>query len=152
MPTGIVIFSLVLCVLLIWISYTDIQSLRIPDLATLLVFFFGLLSVFYLDVELLAPHLFAGLLGSLVFFFVGWLYARASGRIGLGFGDVKLIGAIGLWVGPVGLPSVIFLSATSGIVAILLLRALRKRSYEEKIPFGPFIATAGFWVWVFGAM
>lgn len=67
---------------------------------------------------------------------VRWLVGRRLGREALGLGDVKLMAAAGLWLGPFGLPPFLVMSGLTGIVQVLLLRA-RRRDIGDGVPFGP---------------
>jgi leader peptidase (prepilin peptidase)/N-methyltransferase len=64
----------------------------------------------------------------------------------MGFGDFKLLGALGAWMGPMALLPTILLSSLIGALVGGTLIALRKHGREVPMPFGPFIAMAG-WVW-----
>lgn len=70
---------------------------------------------------------------------VTWAFYLARGQIGLGGGDIKLYGALGLYLGPVGIIHNIFLSCLVGSVFGLFLIILKKMSKDNPIPFGPFI-------------
>ncbi|HET7358954.1 MAG TPA: A24 family peptidase, partial [Rhodanobacteraceae bacterium] len=69
-----------------------------------------------------------------------------TGKEGMGHGDFKLLAALGAWMGPVALLPVVLLSSLIGAVVGGSLIALRKHDGAAPIPFGPFIAAAG-WVW-----
>jgi leader peptidase (prepilin peptidase)/N-methyltransferase len=94
-----------------------------------------------------------GPVGSLLGFGVGygllfgaaWAYAAATGREGMGGGDLKLLGALGAWIGPVAVPLALFLAALMGSLIGGLLMLLRGGGRHLAIPFGPFLAAGG-WV------
>ena len=66
-----------------------------------------------------------------------------SGQRGLGYGDFKITAALGAWLGWQALPGIIFAAALAG-AGIGLLQVARQRRSQEPLPFGPFLAAAGF--------
>jgi leader peptidase (prepilin peptidase)/N-methyltransferase len=82
---------------------------------------------------------------------VAWTYERATGREGLGLGDVKLFAAAGAWVGWQGLPSVLLIGAAAGLAAACILaRAKGAPGPREPVAFGPYLAL-GLWItWLYG--
>ncbi|KPV41416.1 hypothetical protein AN478_02235 [Thiohalorhabdus denitrificans] len=95
------------------------------------------------------PSLLAAGLGALLgyglLFLAGWAYQRATGREGLGGGDLKLLGALGAWIGPVAVLLTLFLAALMGSLIGGLLILLRGGDRHLAIPFGPFLAAGG-WI------
>jgi leader peptidase (prepilin peptidase) / N-methyltransferase len=77
---------------------------------------------------------------------VYWVFKLLTGKEGMGHGDFKLLAALGAWMGPVALLPIILLSSLIGALVGGTLIALRKHEREIPMPFGPFIAAAG-WVW-----
>lgn len=85
--------------------------------------------------------------GSVGFFFpliITWLFYVLRGQVGLGGGDIKLYGALGLYLGPVGIMFNIFVSCFFGAVITLLLIGLKKMDKNSPIAFGPFIILTSF--------
>ena len=85
-------------------------------------------------------------IGYLSLWSVYWVFKLLTGKEGMGHGDFKLLAALGAWMGPVALLPVILLSSLIGALVGGSLIALRKHEREIPMPFGPFIAAAG-WVW-----
>jgi leader peptidase (prepilin peptidase)/N-methyltransferase len=81
---------------------------------------------------------------------VFWLFKLIRGKEGMGYGDFKLLAAIGAWFGWKLLPAVILLSSTLGAIIGIALIVLTKRSKEVPIPFGPFLAIGGIAALFFG--
>jgi leader peptidase (prepilin peptidase)/N-methyltransferase len=77
---------------------------------------------------------------------VYWLFKLLTGKEGMGYGDFKLLAALGAWMGPTALLPVVLLSSLIGALVGGTLIALRKHGRDVPMPFGPFIAAAG-WVW-----
>ena len=76
-------------------------------------------------------------------FIISWIFYQIKGQIGLGGGDIKLFGALGIFLGPLGVLQNIFLSCFLGAVIGIILIALRVIKKENPIPFGPFIIVVG---------
>jgi leader peptidase (prepilin peptidase)/N-methyltransferase len=72
-----------------------------------------------------------------------WAFRLATGREGMGYGDFKLLGAMGAWMGWAALPGVVLLSSLTGILAALGMRVSGRLEAGAPMPFGPFIAAAG---------
>lgn len=83
--------------------------------------------------------LLGGVLGFLVPLFVTWLFYKVRGQVGLGGGDIKLFGILGIMLGPMGIFFTIFLSCFVGAIIGLTMIATKKLSKENPLPFGPSI-------------
>lgn len=123
-------------------SVIDLRHRIIPDALTLALLGFGLGLAGWRDgmtgigIGLLEAGLAYGLFRGL-----RALHARASGRIGLGLGDVKFIAAAAAWTGLSGLPVLILAASLSALAAIgLMALAGRRFGRETALPFGPFLA------------
>ena len=81
--------------------------------------------------------------GYLVLWIVYWAFKLATGKEGMGFGDFKLLAAIGAWLGWKMLPLVILASSFVGAVVGVALMILARRGRDVPIPFGPYLAGAG---------
>lgn len=145
--------TVVLGVGLVVSSAIDLQTQRLPDALTLPLIAIGLALPTLIDSSALAWHVAGAIMGYVLLWGIGRLYAVYRGRAGLGLGDAKLLAAAGAWLGPAGLPSVL-LVATFGALAGVGLARWRgaKITGETAIPFGPFLAL-GFWVvWLYGPL
>jgi leader peptidase (prepilin peptidase)/N-methyltransferase len=131
---------------LVALSGIDFRTQLLPDQITLPLLWVGLLlSLTHLFVEPPASILGAAI-GYLSLWSVYWLFKLLTGKEGMGYGDFKLLAALGAWMGPMSLLPVILLSSLIGALVGGVLIALRKHAREVPMPFGPFIAMAG-WVW-----
>jgi leader peptidase (prepilin peptidase)/N-methyltransferase len=74
-----------------------------------------------------------------------WGFKLITGREGMGYGDFKLFAAIGAWLGWQILPATILIASAVGLLYALLTTLMGKRERSQPIPFGPFLAVAG-WV------
>lgn len=100
----------------------------------------------------LGADLEARLIGGVAGFGVLWLtaagYRRVRGRIGLGGGDPKLFGAIGLWLGWRALPQVLLIASVAGLAIVLVLALLGRRMMAtDRLPLGTLLAGAAFLCW-----
>jgi leader peptidase (prepilin peptidase)/N-methyltransferase len=128
----------------------DLRTQLLPDQLTLPLLWLGLLLALmplFVDVR---TAVIGAVIGYLALWSVYWVFKLLTGKEGMGYGDFKLLGALGAWMGPLALLPIVLLSSLIGaIVGVIALRA-RKQDHSTPIPFGPFLAAAG-WVWfVFG--
>lgn len=132
-----------LAALLLAVAVIDIRERRIPDPLNAAIGAAGLAATWFLGRDLVAA-LIGAVAGYLAIVGVNALFRRMRGRDGVGMGDAKLLGALGAWVMWWGLPFVVLIASTAGLAVALLRGAAR----GEMIPFGPFVAAAGFIVWL----
>jgi leader peptidase (prepilin peptidase) / N-methyltransferase len=131
---------------LVALSGIDFRTQLLPDQITLPLLWAGLLlSLCHLFV---APEqaILGAAIGYLSLWSVYWLFKLLTGKEGMGFGDFKLLAALGAWMGTGALLPVILLSSLVGALIGGALIALRRHAREVPMPFGPFIAMAG-WIW-----
>jgi leader peptidase (prepilin peptidase)/N-methyltransferase len=88
--------------------------------------------------------------GYLVLWSIYWLFKLLTGKEGMGYGDFKLLAALGAWLGWKMLPVIILLSSLVGAVVGIALIVLAKRGRDIPIPFGPYLAAAGMIALVYG--
>lgn len=135
--------------LLLTLAALDLAAFWLPNLVTGALAVTGLLGA----VAGLEPPLSDRLIGGAAGFGTLWLvaegYRRARGRVGLGGGDPKLFGGIGLWLGWHALPGVLLIACLIGLAVVLVLR-LRGRPMRgsDALPFGVLLAAAAFPAWV----
>jgi leader peptidase (prepilin peptidase)/N-methyltransferase len=83
------------------------------------------------------------MVGYLSLWSVFWLFKLATGKEGMGYGDFKLLAALGAWLGWQMLPAIILLSSVVGAVVGIGLIVVARRGRHVPIPFGPYLAAAG---------
>ena len=129
---------------LLALAWIDAEWMLLPDVLTLPLLLAGLAATGWLDPDSLAEHAVAAGLGWAALWALAAFYRCLRGRDGLGEGDGKLLGALGAWVGLAGLANVLLGAALGGLVWAGLLR-LRGRAMgaTTALPFGPFLAAAG---------
>ena len=124
-------------------SCIDFDTQLLPDSITLPLLWAGLLINLRGTFVDLQSAVIGAVAGYLILWSVYWLFRLATGKEGMGFGDFKLLGAIGAWLGWKMLPLVILLSSAVGAVVGIALIVLARRGREVPIPFGPYLACAG---------
>lgn len=130
---------------LIALSFIDIDHHLLPDRITLPLLWLGLLLNTQELFTTLSSAVWGAAMGYLVLWGVYWGFKLLTGKEGMGYGDFKLLGAIGAWGGVAVLPATILISSVVGVVLTLVIAALGKRSASEPLPFGPYLAIAG-WI------
>jgi len=138
--------GLVFTWILIAASGIDARTQLLPDQLTLPLLWLGLLLS--LVSMFVAPTIaiVGAAIGYLSLWSVYWLFKLATGKEGMGYGDFKLLAALGAWMGPMSLLPIVLLSSLIGALVGGTMLALRGQDRSTPIPFGPFIAAAG-WVW-----
>jgi leader peptidase (prepilin peptidase) / N-methyltransferase len=136
---------------LIALTFIDADTTLLPDDITLPLMWAGLLINAFGVFASLPSALFGAVVGYLSLWSVYWAFKLTTGREGMGYGDFKLLAAIGAWLGWQMLGQVILLSAAVGAVVGVVGIALYGREKGAKIPFGPYLAAAGFIALVWGA-
>ena len=128
---------------MIALTFIDADTQLLPDSITLPLLWLGLLLNINATFVDLSSAVIGAVSGYLVLWSVYWLFKLATGKEGMGFGDFKLLAAIGAWLGWKILPLVILLSSLVGALVGIALIVLAKRGREIPIPFGPYLAAAG---------
>jgi leader peptidase (prepilin peptidase) / N-methyltransferase len=125
------------------LSFIDLDTFYLPDNITLPLLWAGLLlntAGVFTD---LRSAIFGAVAGYLALWSVYWIFKLATGKEGMGYGDFKLLAAIGAWLGWKMLPLVILLSSLVGAVVGIGLIAFARHGRNVPIPFGPYLAAAG---------
>jgi leader peptidase (prepilin peptidase)/N-methyltransferase len=137
--------ALFLTACLISVAGIDIDHQLLPDSMTIPLMWTGILLSFW-EIHIdLASSVIGAFAGYLVLWSVYHLFKLLTGKEGMGYGDFKLLAALGAWMGWQILPLVVLLSSVVGALVGLTLMATGKLKKVHPIPFGPFIAAAG-WI------
>jgi leader peptidase (prepilin peptidase)/N-methyltransferase len=147
--------GLVVTWFLVAMTAIDFDTQLLPDTLTLPLLWLGLLAAAFVG---RGPHVFpvdlhSAVLGAAAGYLSLWsiyhLFRLATGKEGMGYGDFKLFGALGAWLGwQMLLPVILFSAATGAVVGVLLI-ALRRHGRDVPMPFGPYLAAAGWLVMVY---
>jgi leader peptidase (prepilin peptidase)/N-methyltransferase len=132
---------------LIALTAIDLDRQLLPDVLTLPLLWIGLTASLMPLAGMTTPRdaLIGAAAGYLVLWIVFQLFRLVTGKEGMGYGDFKLFAAIGAWLGWQMLPLVLLLSAVVGAAVGLTLIVMRRHGREVPIPFGPYLAGAG-WI------
>ena len=128
---------------LIALTFIDADTQLLPDSITLPLLWLGLLFNLSGTFVGLSAAVVGAMAGYLSLWSVYWLFKLLTGKEGMGYGDFKLLAALGAWLGWQMLPLVILLSSLVGAVVGVALIILAKRGRQVPIPFGPYLAAAG---------
>ena len=125
------------------LAFIDLDTFYLPDDITLPLIWAGLLvNAGGMFVDLQSAVLGAAA-GYLALWSVYWIYKLATGKEGMGYGDFKLLAAIGAWLGWKMLPVVILLSSFVGAVVGISLIVFARHGRNVPIPFGPYLVLGG---------
>jgi len=137
------------CLIFTWgliaLTMIDFDTQLLPDSITLPLLWLGLIANAFGLFTTLDSALWGAIGGYLSLFSVYWLFKLLTGKEGMGFGDFKLLGALGAWLGWQMLLQIILLSALAGAVVGVGMIVIRGRDKNIPIPFGPYLAIAG-WI------
>lgn len=135
---------------LITLSAIDIDYTLLPDNITLPLLWLGLIINLQGTFASLHDAVIGAIAGYLILWSVYWLFKLVTGKEGMGFGDFKLLAALGAWLGWQALPLIILMSSAVGAVMGIALMIIRRRGKDIPIPFGPYLAAAGWITFVWG--
>ncbi len=131
------------CWALIALSVIDLDTQFLPDDITLPLLWLGLLLNLNATFASISSAIIGAVAGYLSLWSVYWGFKLLTGKEGMGYGDFKLLAAIGAWLGWQMLPLVILLSSVVGAAVGLSLIAFTSHGRDKPIPFGPYLAAAG---------
>lgn len=135
--------ALIFTTLLIALIFIDIDEMLLPDQLTLPLLWLGLLFNLQGTYASLPEAVIGAVAGYLSLWSVYWGFKLLTGKEGMGYGDFKLLAALGAWMGWQQLPLIVLLSSAVG--AAFGIAALLKRGESQPLPFGPYLAIAG-WI------
>ncbi|MFA6178161.1 MAG: A24 family peptidase [Candidatus Methylopumilus sp.] len=149
--SSMAVFAWVFAIALITLTFIDFDTQLLPDDITLPLLWLGLL--FNLNTGFTDIHsaIVGAVAGYLILWSVYWLFKIVTGKEGMGYGDFKLLAAIGAWFGWQLLPAVILLSSVAGTIIGIGLIVLAKRGRNVPMPFGPYLALGGIAALFYGA-
>jgi leader peptidase (prepilin peptidase)/N-methyltransferase len=153
-----IVAALLISAFLITLSAIDFDTHYLPDQLTLPLLWLGLAASVWMADPLsrfpVEPQqaILGALVGYLALWSVYWIFKLITGREGMGYGDFKLLAALGAWLGPLALIPIMLIASVSGSIVGLWLIFFQGRSRSEPIAFGPFIAAGGWLVMTFGSL
>jgi leader peptidase (prepilin peptidase)/N-methyltransferase len=136
---------------LLALAFIDWDTTLLPDDITLPLLWAGLIaSALHWTALPLTDALWGAVAGYLSLWGIYWLFKLATGKEGMGYGDFKLLAALGAWFGWQALIPIVLMSSVIGAVVGILLKVFASLREGGYVPFGPFLAGAGFAVMFFG--
>lgn len=149
-PTVAAFAAFGLCAALLAMSAIDIRTGYLPDSMTLPLLWAGLALNLGGTFTSLRSAVVGAMAGYLFLWSIYWLFKWLRGIEGIGFGDLKLLAALGAWMGWAALPQVVLFAAVTGALVGLVATWRGRMRFEEPIPFGPFLAAGGVATLFFG--
>ena len=143
------LFAVIFTWALIALTLIDFDTQLLPDVITLPMMWLGILVNYHGLFVSLQVSVIGAVVGYLSLWTVYWLFKLVTGKEGMGYGDFKLLAMIGAWLGWPALPAVILLASVVGSIVGLGLIVLRGHDRAQPIPFGPYLASAG-WLAMLG--
>jgi len=135
---------LVFTYFLVALTLIDMDEYLLPDRLTLPLVWFALIANSFALFTSLENAVYGAIAGYLSLWSIFWIFKLLTGKEGMGYGDFKLLAAIGALLGWQALPVVILLSSVVGAVVGILGIMIMGRDKNIPIPFGPYLAAAGF--------
>lgn len=142
--------ALVITWSLIALSGIDFDTQLLPDSITLPLMWLGLIASLFPIFVGPTDAIVGAAAGYLSLWCVYWAFKIVTGKEGMGYGDFKLLAALGAWFGWQALPMIILLSSLVGAVVGVTLIVAKGRDKQVPIPFGPYLAAAGWLAMVYG--
>lgn len=128
---------------LIALFFIDADTYLLPDSLTLSLLWLGLLFNINGIFTPLTHAVIGAVAGYLTLWSVYWLFKLITGKDGMGYGDFKLLAALGAWLGWQSLPAIILLSSVAGAVLGMIMIVLARHGWGKPMPFGPYLSLAG---------
>ena len=147
-PTLQMLFGLLLTWILIALTFIDFDTQLLPDRYTLTLAALGLGINSYAIYISPTSAIWGYIIGFLCLWIVYYLFKIVTGKEGMGYGDFKLLAALGAWMGPLMLPLIVLLSSLVGAIIGIILLKIRKEN--QPFAFGPYIAIAGWIAFIWG--
>jgi len=144
------LFSLFFVWTLIALTFIDVDTTLLPDSLTLPLLWLGLLANTVSTFAPLRDAVIGAVAGYLILWTIYWLFKLLTGKEGMGYGDFKLLAALGAWFGWKMLLPIVLLSSVVGAAVGVVLMVLARRGKDIPIPFGPYLAAAGFIALLYG--
>jgi leader peptidase (prepilin peptidase) / N-methyltransferase len=128
---------------LVVLTFIDLDTMLLPDVITLPLLWVGLLLNLKGVFVSLESAVIGAVAGYLILWSIYWAFKLVTGKEGMGYGDFKLLAALGAWFGWQVLPMIILLSSVVGLVAAIGMMVFKNHGRVQPIPFGPYLAGAG---------
>ncbi|WP_100643103.1 prepilin peptidase [Alteromonas facilis] len=144
------LLAIVVTWLLIALTFIDADTMLLPDEITLPMLWLGLIAGVFGVFVPAEQAIIGAAAGYLSLWSVYWLFKIVTGKEGMGYGDFKLLAALGAFTGWQGLPVIIILSSFVGAIVGIAMIVLGRNESGQAIPFGPYLAVAGWLTLMYG--
>jgi leader peptidase (prepilin peptidase)/N-methyltransferase len=149
-PNSELVFALIFTWSLIALSGIDAKHYILPDNIVLPILWLGLFANLSGRFASLPDAVLGAIFGYGVLWVCFWGFKLVTGKDGMGYGDFKLMAAIGAWFGWQSLPATLLISSLTGAVVGIALIIFNKNDRTTAIPFGPYIAVSGWLMMMYG--
>lgn len=138
---------------LLSLAFIDWRSRILPDVLTVPLAAMGLAVAWIIRPAALPEHVLGLAVGVLAFVGIAAGYRKIRKQEGLGFGDAKLLGALGAWISWSGLPTAVLYAGIIGLSGVLAFSLVgRPMTLDDRLPLGTFLALGGWLVWLYGPL
>jgi len=141
-PSLTTLMALLFMYMLVALTFIDLDHKLLPDQLTLPLMWLGLLVNAFGLFTSLQDAFWGAVAGYMSLWLVYWGFRLATGKHGMGYGDFKLLAALGAWLGWQALPIIVLVAAVAGIIVGLALR-IKSAQTDPQMPFGPFLSVGG---------
>lgn len=142
--------AMTFCAVLVALTGIDLDTQLLPDQLTLPLLWTGLLVNVGAMFTSLSSAVIGAAAGYLVLWSIYWIFKLITGREGMGYGDFKLLAALGGWFGGFALPYILLVSSVVGAVVGVSMMIIQNKDRRTAIAFGPYLAAAGLIALFFG--
>lgn len=148
--TSTALFIILLTYALICLTMIDFDHMLLPDQITLPFLWLGLLVNINGAIVPLQDAVIGVVVGYMSLYSIFWLFKLLTGKEGMGYGDFKLVALFGAWIGWQLLPLLILMASAVGAIIGISLMVFKNHQREQAIPFGPYLAIAGWITMIWG--
>jgi len=148
--TSTTLFMILLTYALICLTMIDFDHMLLPDQMTLPFLWLGLLENINGAIVPLQDAVIGAAVGYMSLYTVFWVFKFITGKEGMGYGDFKLVALFGAWIGWQLLPLLILMASAVGAIIGIALMVFKNHKREQAIPFGPYLAIAGWITMIWG--
>lgn len=141
-----------LFITLLLITYIDLEHYLILDVISLPLVWAGLLLNVFGVFTSAEQAILGAVAGYLILWTIFHAYRISTGKLAMGYGDFKLLAALGAWFGLAAVPQILFIAAILSVVFGLILVVLQRNKLDQAIAFGPYLAMAGIFTVTYGSL
>lgn len=134
----------------ICLTFIDLDYHLLPDQLTLLLLWLGLFFSLFALFSDSHTAILGAIAGYLIFAITQWIFGWFTGKTGMGQGDFKFLAALGAYLGWQMLPFIILLASLSGVIFALIHMLIKRHFKSDPLPFGPYLAIAGWIALIWG--